>query len=224
MVEYIDLSYPIKKHWRWSFHRTLDRDYLLGGPLREEIIYMPVHCFTHIDPPSHVNINKATIDQIPLSDLIGIAKIIDFTDFPEKCEITARDLDERSRNIENGDIIIIKTCHGIKYTLDGKGFWFQSPYMGEDAGKWIVNKKVRAVGFDFPQDYALRDFFTGIIPPIEQMHMHNILLNNNIIQIEYLTNLDKIIEDEIMIYAIPLRLEGMAGSPARVFALRGGRF
>ena len=82
----------------------------------------------------------------------------------------------------------------------------------------MVKKGIRAAGFDFPQDYALRDFFMGRIPTIEAMHMHNILLNNGIIQIEYLTNLDKITQREVMLYAIPLRLEKTAGSPARVFA------
>jgi len=219
-MQYIDLSYPIRKHWRWLYHKTYDRDILMGGPLREEILYMAVHCFTHIDPPGHVDINKPTIDQIPLSDLVGVAKILDFSDANECEEITGSALEARGRHVCEGDIVIIKTCHGLKYTLDEKEYWFRSPYMAQSAGLWLVEKKVRAVGFDFPQDYVLREFFTGNIPPVEQMHMHNILLNNGIIQIEYLTNLHQITEEEIMIYAIPLRLEGVAGSPARVFAVK----
>lgn len=219
-MEYIDLSYPIKKHWRWMYHKTLDRDYLLGGPLREEVLHMPVHCFTHIDPPGHAVPNGTMIDEIPLHTLIGKAKILDFTDFPENTGISAQDMETRGANVKQGDIIIIKTCHGLKYSLEDKDFWFRSPYMQADAGEWMAKKGIRAAGFDFPQDYVLRDFFIGRIPTIETMHMHNILLNSGIIQIEYLTNLEKIQENEIMLYAIPLNLEKTAGSPARVFAVR----
>jgi len=219
-LEYIDLSFPIKKHWRWLFHKTFDRDYLMGGPLREEILYMAVHCFTHIDPPAHIDIKGSAIDQIPLENLIGMAKVLDFT-FKKECEcINDEDLGRIGANVQKGDIVLIKTCHDRRYGLDQQDFWMRSPYMDKSAGEWLVRKGVRAAGFDFPQDYTLREFFVGNIPPIEEMHMHNLLLSNGILQIEYLTNLHLITEDEIMLYAIPLKLEGVAGSPARVFAVR----
>ena len=64
----IDLTLPIRKHWRWGFHRTYERDYAFGDPLREEYLYMPVHCFTHIDPPSHATEDDKTIDQVPAAN------------------------------------------------------------------------------------------------------------------------------------------------------------
>ena len=220
MKEYIDLSFPIEKHWRWLYHKTFDRDYLMGGPLREEIIYMAIHCFTHIDPPGHIGSEGATIDQIPLSDLIGMAKVLDFSAKEECAEITWEDMEEKGQRVRQGDIVLVKTCHALRYGLEQQDFWMRSPYMSENAGQWLVDRGVRAVGFDFPQDYVLREFFIGKIPPIEKMPMHNTLLRHNILQIEYLSNLHLITEEEIMIYAIPLRFKGVAGSPARVFAVR----
>ena len=84
----IDLTLPVRKHWRWGFHRTYERDYAFGDPLREEYLYMPVHCFTHIDPPAHATEGEKTIDQVSLSDLIGYAKIVDLSHKEHNEEIT----------------------------------------------------------------------------------------------------------------------------------------
>lgn len=215
----IDLTLPIRKHWRWGFHRTYERDYAFGDPLREEYLYMPVHCFTHIDPPSHATEDDKTIDQIPLSDLIGHARIVDLSHKEQNAEITDADLDEKGGHVSKGDIVVVKTCQGLRYSVDQQEFWTTSPYMGESSGKWLVEKGVRAVAFDFPQDYVLRDFFKGIIPTLDDMTMHKALLKAGIIQIEYITNLHLVEANTVLFFAIPLRLEGVAGSPARVFAM-----
>ena len=215
----IDLTLPIRKHWRWGFHRTYERDYAFGHPLREEYLYMPVHCFTHIDPPAHATEDDKTIDQVPLSDLIGHAKIVDLSRKEQNAEITDTDLDEKGDHVAKGDIVVIKTCQGLRYSVDQQEYWTTSPYMGESSGKWLVEKGVRAVAFDFPQDYVLREFFKGIIPTLDDMTMHKALLKAGIIQIEYITNLHLVDANAVMFFAIPLRLEGIAGSPARVFAV-----
>ena len=63
MNEIIDLTLPVRKHWRWMFSRTVDRDYTNGGPLREEVLYMTVHSFTHIDPPAHAFARQKTMNR-----------------------------------------------------------------------------------------------------------------------------------------------------------------
>ncbi len=216
-MSYIDLSYPIDKHWRWKFHKTIERDYTMGGPLREEFLYMPVHCFTHIDPPSHANPGGRNIDEISLDSLIGRAAVLDFSDIPDNSVINADMLDARAMRVHGG-IVLIKTCRNLKYTLEDADFWLRSPYMDESAGYWMIAHGVSAAGFDFPQDFMLRDFFLGRVPGIEELPMHNLLLHNGIVQLEYLTNLDQITSTEVQLYAVPLRLAHTAGSPARIFA------
>ena len=211
------MSYPIEPHWRWKFEKTLLRDYLLGGPLREEVLYLPVHCFTHIDPPLHAAVEGAGIDEIPLSQLIGHASIIDLSQLPENKEITADMLERAGSHVTEG-IVLIKTCWNLRYSIHESAFWTSAPYMGQDAGKWLIDRGACAVGFDFPQDYVLRDFFSGRIPALEEMTMHHLLLRNNVVQLEYLTNLERLTGSTAYIYAIPLRLAKTAGSPARIFA------
>ena len=178
---------------------------------------MPVHCFTHIDPPLHAAIGGASIDEIPFSRLIGKASIIDLSDLPDNSKITADILSLSGEHVSGG-IVLIKTCRNLKYSIHDAAFWTASPYMDESAGKWLISKKVSAVGFDFPQDFVLRDFFAGSVPSIQEMTMHNLLLRNNILQIEYLTNMNKLHNQTATLFAIPLRLAHAAGSPARVFA------
>jgi len=217
--EIIDLTLPVKKHWRWMFNKTIERDYKMGDPLLEEVLYMNVHCFTHIDPPSHAYSDGKTIDQIPLSDLIGIGKIIDLSDKEANSEITADDLSQRGGHVELNDIVIIKTCQGVKQSIDSPEFWTTSPYMAETAGEWLIDKKAKVVAFDFPQDYVLREFFLGKIPSLEEMTMHKMLLGAGIIQVEYITNTHLLNTNSVQFYAIPLNLVGASGSAARVFAI-----
>ncbi len=214
------MTLPVKKHWRWMFSRTTDRDYTSGGPLREEVVYMTVHSFTHIDPPSHAFAGRQTIDQVPLADLIGTAKILDLSAKEANAEITGDDLERTGVPVERGDIVVVKTCQGRKQSLDTAEFWTTSPFMAESAGQWLIDKGIKAAAFDFPQDYTLRRFFLGDIPALEEMTMHKMLLGAGIIQIEYITNTHLLTEDSIPFFAIPLRLEGASGSAARVFAIR----
>ncbi|MDR3563672.1 MAG: cyclase family protein [Negativicutes bacterium] len=220
MPEIIDLTLPVKKHWRWMFSRTVDRDYTSGGPLREEVLYMTVHSFTHIDPPSHAYAGQKTIDQVPLADLIGVARVLDLSHKEPNTEITGDDLERTGKQVGRDDIVIIKTCQGRKQSLETPEFWTTSPFAGESAGRWLVERGIKAAAFDFPQDYSLRRFFLGDIPTLDEMIVHKMLLGAGIIQIEYITNTHLLSEDSVQFFAIPLRLEGASGSPARVFVIR----
>ena len=207
----------MENHWRWKFEKTLIRDYLLGGPLREEVLYMPVHCFTHIDPPLHAVAGGAAIDEIPLSRLIGSAAIVDLSALPDNQEITADLLEQAGDHVSDG-MVLIKTSRNLRYSIHQPEFWTSAPYMSESAGRWLIERGATAVGFDFPQDYVLRDFFSGRIPAIEEMTMHNLLLHSGVLQLEYLTNLDQLTGKHAQVFAIPLRLAHTAGAPARIFA------
>ena len=51
-------------------------------------------------------------------------------------------------------------------------YWDTSPYLTEDAGIWIKNYHPKVVGYDFAQDYAIRNIRTmkpgdEIIQPVK---------------------------------------------------------
>lgn len=54
MPEYIDLSLPIRPHFRWPMERGLASDYDKGAQFQTTWIKLVVHGFTHIDSPRHM--------------------------------------------------------------------------------------------------------------------------------------------------------------------------
>ena len=81
----------------------------------------------------------------------------------------------------------------------------------------MVERGVSAVGMDcFPgiPFWRMGRPKTGSMGP-----NHVTLLGNNTIIIQMLTNIGAIGSGDFTLVAAPLRLEGMDGSPARVFAI-----
>jgi len=89
--------------------------------------------------------------------------------------------------------------------------------------EWMVKKKVKAVGFDCPNDWNhhlnIAYDYTRKGPPVkEHEHVHRIHLSHGILQIEYLCNLTAIKKDRVRFFAVPLKVKA-EGSPVRAFAI-----
>ena len=100
-------------------------------------------------------------------------------------------------------------------------FWDNTIYMHRDAAALLVERNVSAVAIDFFPEFPFwRD---GIERPEGQPagHNHRLLLGNKTIIIQMVTNVGAINAADFMLSAVPLRLEGLDGSPARVFAVIG---
>lgn len=71
-----------------------------------------------------------------------------------------------------------------------KDFWGKSPYMERDACEWLVKRKIKAWGGDFPCDYLLRYGVTepGRVAklPREEHTTHAVFFPAGIIQFEYI--------------------------------------
>src|SRR5690606_41088601 len=55
-----------------------------------------------------------------------------------------------------GDIVLVKAHWDLRYSHRTAEFWTQAPYMTAEAARWLLEKQVQAVVFDFPQDYVIR--------------------------------------------------------------------
>jgi len=182
--------------------------------LQVSAVYLPVHVGTHIDAPLHFIKGGDSIEKVPLERLVGKAVVFDLTSKGPNEAITEADLEPFSREIREGDIVVLRTDWTVKKW--GKPDFFDtSPCLDKDAAQWLAKKKVKAAGFDFAQEYAVRKahFYT------EECVVHTILLSHNIYNIEYLTNLNKLIKKRFTIIALPISLLGLEGAPARVIAI-----
>lgn len=218
----IDLTAPVRPHWRWTAHVERVRDFGPGQPFRISELHSNVHAFTHVDAPLHVVASGASIDQLPIERLAGPAALVDVSHVGPGGAISAEDLEKGGSHVCVGDIVLIRNCWDLKRTFDSREYWTQACHISEGAAHWLLDRSPSAVGFDFPQDRALNttgtheDLVGGI--SLEGFTTHRLLLSRGILNIEYLVNLHRIARQRFYVFALPLLIEGAEGSPARVVA------
>ena len=117
-----------------------------------------------------------------------------------------------------GDIAIVKTCWDQARSPRTPAFWTEAPYLSAAACRWLLARGIKALGVDFPQDYPIRLLLEGKRAPIAEFVSHDILLRNGVILIEYLCNLAALQGPRTTLIALPLKVPGADGAPARVIA------
>jgi arylformamidase len=162
-------------------------------------LHLSSHTGTHIDAPVHYLKSGDTIDTIPLSNLIGRCRVIDVSDGITL--ITAKHLERKLEGIKR---ILFKTRFSGKNT-----FTEEYPSLTLDAACIITDNGIECVGIDSPS--------------IESFNcdgsVHCRLLSNGCIIIELL-DLSGVPEGDYEMIALPLRLAGLDGSPARVILMK----
>ncbi|MBN2733656.1 MAG: cyclase family protein [Methanomicrobiaceae archaeon] len=153
------------------------------------------HSGTHIDAPSHYLKSAMTVDKIPPEVLTGAVRVLDLTSV--EGSIGRYDLKGK---ILGSKRILLKTIFSGE-----KKFEEDYPHITAEAADYLKSQGVFLLGIDSPSVES----FSG------DGSVHKILLENNIVIIELL-DLSVISEGLYKLYALPLRLKGLDGSPARV--------
>ncbi len=242
MARVIDCSMIVSnKTWRggWKVDISTEKKQTVeieGVKVKHQssIIHMGAHAGTHIDSPLHVIEGGPTMDEIPIDRCFGEAAVVDLTDKGELEPITAEDMEKRGKHVKEGDIVLLKTgwmdknaggnterMEGLPANMD---YWKKGPYPVKSMAEWMVKKRVRAVGYDCPNEsnqhskieYGLTHL--GSPTKSEESHVHRIILSHGIMQIEYLCNLTAIKKERVKFFAVPLKLK-TEGSPVRAFAI-----
>jgi arylformamidase len=166
--------------------------YLITG------LQLSTHTGTHIDAPVHYLKTGDTIDTIPLTQVIGACRVLDVTS--AGTSITANHLKGRLDGIAR---LLLKTSFS-----NTDRFEEIYPSLTADAARLITNCDMKCVGIDSPSIESYK--CDGIV--------HRELLSQGCIIIELL-DLSKVEEGDYTLVALPLRLTGLDGSPARVVLL-----
>ena len=173
-----------------------------------------IHSGTHLDAPRHIFADGETIENLPLDYFMGKAVCLDCSVVKPNEPVTAAMLEPYASVMEPGIIALLYT--GWSDRMFGTTeYWFDSPYLDEDAAKWLVDHGAKIAGFDFFQDVGAK---CDHVNP-EDFVVHKIILGNGCLNIEHLTNLGQLVGKSFDIIALPLRLVGSEGSPTRVVAL-----
>ncbi|TBN05297.1 cyclase family protein [Hyunsoonleella flava] len=168
------------------------------------------HIGTHMDAPFHFNVSNQTIDEIPVSDFVGDAWVIDARDVGPKGLITVEHIsaDIKAR-FKAGDSLIIWTGWS-QYAWTQK-YRDELPRISEALAYWCIDNKVKMIGVEPPS--------VADVNNIEEVtKIHEILLEGVVI-IEGLTNIEKLTSNKVELIALPLKIEGGDGAPARVIAI-----
>ena len=174
------------------------------------------HIGTHIDAPCHfLESGGWTVEQIPLEHTIGRGVVVPLTHLQGRERITADELIKTGVQINAGVIPVLYTGW-TERAWGTDEFWGDSIFLDTTAAEYIVERGCKAVALDcFPE----APFWLGIEADEPPGRNHKTLLGNKTIIIQLLTNIGKLNGREFTLYGIPLPLDGMDGSPARVFAI-----
>jgi len=160
-------------------------------------LHISTHSGTHIDAPLHYIRGGRTVDRIPLKSLLGPVQVLDLTGVSG--EIKIKDLRGRVQ-VQGQSGLFIKTDFSKKSR-------FEPGYtsLSIQAAEYLADSGLLCIGIDTPSIEA----FDG------NGDVHRTLLGKNIVIIELL-DLTPVQEGSYFMVALPLRLKGLDGSPARV--------
>lgn len=173
------------------------------------------HIGTHIDAPCHFVDGTWSIDNVPLDFTVKKGRVIPLTHIQPKSPVTADDILATSVDFDSSVIPVLHTGWTDR-AWGTERFWNEMIYLDTSAANLMVERGVSAVALDF---FPEAPFWLGIEADAAPGRNHRALLGNKTIIIQMLSNIDDIGSEDFMLVAVPLRLEGLDGSPARVFAM-----
>jgi kynurenine formamidase len=183
------------------------------------------HGGTHIDAPIHFAEGRNTVDQIPLAQLAGPARVIDVRDraaADPDYRLAPEDLDRHERDhgpIAAGSVVLVFTGWGERYPdlatylgddKPGVTENLHFPGIGAEAAKVLAARGVDLVGIDTASlDHG----------PSKDFIAHQILNGANIPGLENVAHLDRVPPTGATVIALPIKIAGGSGGPCRIVAL-----
>lgn len=220
-----DLSMPVTDdHFRWPTPRTETGDWSGAAPFHITRLSLSCHSFTHIDARLHMLPDGATIDQTPLEQVAGPAFVVDLSDVRPEEEIGATRIEAALEGHLGERILLLKTAWDTQRNWREAAYWRDAPYLNRAAAEALAKRDLTAIAFDFPQDYTIRLSLDGITPPMPEHVTHDVLLRKGVTLIEYLVGTDAIKVPRVFLCALPIKVTGADGAPARVVAFDGPQF
>ncbi|MEB3418565.1 cyclase family protein [Salipiger marinus] len=217
-----DLSMPIlADHFRWPAPRQVTGDHSDTQPFQVTKLTLSCHSFTHVDARRHMLPGAPTIDQTAPEDVAGACFVADLSDVAPDEEITAARIAKAIAGYGGEPILLLRSAWDRQRDWRTPAYWREAPYMSREAARAVAALAPRAVAFDFPQDYTIRLSLDGIVPPITDHVTHDEILRHGITLIEYLIGTAALTGPRCFLCALPLKIEGADGAPARVVAFEG---
>jgi arylformamidase len=196
---------------------TLVDNIEINGRVMISLLSIMTHNGTHIDAPRHVLEKGFPVDQLPLAQVAKEGVLINLPHKGANSSISAKDILDTGVELGPNRIPVIHTGWTDK-TWGKPEFWSQMPYLEPGVGALMASKGVTAVAMDvFPEKALWRG--VKLEPGEVWLGNHRALLEKGIPLIQFVTNLSQIGTSKFVLIALPLKMKGADGSPARVIAL-----
>lgn len=184
------------------------------------------HGGTHMDAPIHFAQGRMTADQVPLSAMMGPAVVIDVRDAATEdrdYRLSVADLERweaKYGRIPDGAIVLMRSGWGhfwpdrLEYlgtAQKGDVANLHFPGFSKEAAEWLVaQRSIDAIGVDTPSiDHG----------PSKDFIVHQTINGANKPAFENVANLDRLPEQGALFVALPMKIGGGSGAPARIIAV-----
>ncbi len=165
-------------------------------------IKMGVHTGTHVDAPFHFLDNGKTIEEIPLSILVGRAYVLHL---PNSVRMITAEILQNANIPPRTRRVLMRTRNSILWSKKNLSFQEDFVAIDEEASEYLVNRGVKLVGVDY----------LSVAPFKNSGPTHRILLSAGVVIVEGL-DLSKVSQGRYNFHCLPLKLAGSDGAPARV--------
>lgn len=233
-ANWVDLSHPFDEqtiYWPTSepfkIKRVADGVTAGGYYYSASNFSAAEHGGTHLDAPVHFAQGRHTTDQIPLSQFVGPAAVVDVSTQAAAnpdYRVTGQELgafESAHGPIAQGTIVLFRTGWGARWP-DRKAYLgtdatgpaavpkLHFPGIDTTAARWLTLRKVDAVGIDTPSiDYGQSTTFD----------VHRILFAADIPAFENVAHLDRLPATGAFVIALPMKITNGTGGPLRIVAV-----
>jgi kynurenine formamidase len=231
----VDLTYPFNERTiYWPTAKTFRLEQVAHGETAGGYFYAAYnfeaaeHGGTHVDAPFHFARNGEKADEMPLRDFIGRGVVVDVSESAladRDYQVTRADFaahERRYGRIPRRAIVLIRTGYG-RYWPDRERYLgtaelgdqavpkLRFPGLHPDGARWLVRRRgIRAVGLDTASiDYGRSTLF----------ETHQVLGAANVPLFENVAKLDRLPAEDFLVIALPMKIDGGSGGPARMMAI-----
>lgn len=209
--EYL-LEVDLRQVEEWPTFREYKR--LPGTQYAISEIHLNAHTGTHVETPLHAVAGGTDVADFPTAGLVGEGVVIDISRWRENnAKITLPDLKAACGDrIRPGDMAFFYTGNDEFYYTPQR---HQRPWFTTECITWLVREaRIRVMGVDTSgHEIRNEDGSKHLGQP-----NHEALLGAGVPLIEYLANLDLLLDRRFATFVLPARIAGAEAFPVRVVA------
>lgn len=179
------------------------------------------HNGTHVDVPYHFNSGGKTVDAYKIEEWIFTSPLLIDCSTRLQHQIELSDLESALPGVRDCDLLLLYSGMCNIRDSNPQKYLYESPWLSKDAARFIIDRtNIKALAIDFLSVESLSDAEKG------SFEVHQILCGcpgksekgKGILIFEDV-NLAPLVGKKILrVFAIPLYLKGIDGSPVTVFA------